>query len=283
VGLFTALFHAAGFAGPILAGVVIATLTAATGSGVVGTGAAIVLSAVAIGSIVLGLLLIRDEELHADELDEAEPRRRTIVFGLFDVFRYLRAARPTLITLLVAGSVAVMAANYAVLVPVAGREAGFGAGEVGFLMAMYAVGSFAAALWIGLGGAAGPGVLIGGAGLLAVASLAFGFVGQPAIWPFLLFAAALGGSTMRTAANAQIQSASPGPIRGRVMSVFFLVFEGVAPLGGLLAGSIAALGGARAAFAVGGVGALVLVALGARSILGLRQVTRPEAEANRTT
>jgi hypothetical protein len=66
------------------------------------------------------------------------------------------------------------------------------------------------------------------------------------------------------------------------MSVFFLVFEGVAPLGGLLAGSIAALGGARAAFAVGGVGALVLVALGARSILGLRQITRPEAE-NRPT
>jgi MFS family permease len=281
IGLFTALFHAVGFAAPIVAGLVIAAMTAATGSGVVGTGAAIVVSALACGSIVLGLLLIRDEDLILDEPDAVASRRPTMVRDIVDTFGYLRKARPTLLILLVAGSTAVMAANYAVLVPVAGREIGLGAAEVGVLMATYAVGSFAAALWIGIGGAAGPGALIGGGALLAVATLAFGLLGQPAIWPFLLFAAALGGSTMRTAANAQIQSTSPGPIRGRVMSAFFLVFEGIAPLGGLLAGSIAALGGARAAFLVGGAGAVMVVALGARSILGLRSpVAQPEAEAS---
>jgi hypothetical protein len=147
---------------------------------------------------------------------------------------------------------------------------------------MYAVGSFAAALWIGVGGAAGPAVLIAGCGLLAISSITFGVINQPGIWPFLLIAAGLGGSTLRTAANAQIQFASPGPVRGRVMSVFFLIFEGVAPIGGLIAGSIAALGGARTAFVVGGVGALILVALGARSILGLRsRVVQPEPETSR--
>jgi MFS family permease len=281
VGLFTALFHAGGFIGPTIGGLIIATLTVATGSGVVGTGAAIVISAVASASVVLGLLLIRDDELYLEELDGPDRRRPTSLRDLFGAFEYLRTARPTLVILLTAGSVAVMAANYPVLVPVAGREVGFGAGEVGFLMSLYAVGSLAAALWIGLGGASGTTVLLGGCALLGVASLVFGVVDQPAIWPFLMIAAGLGGSAMRTATNAKVQFDSPGPVRGRVMSVFFLAFEGISPVGGLLAGSIASLGGARAAFVFSGVSALILVAIGARSIRGRRRQV-PEAEPDAT-
>jgi hypothetical protein len=154
---------------------------------------------------------------------------------------------------------------------------------VGFLLSLYAVGSLAAALWIGLGGAAGPSVLVGGAVLLGLASLVFGVVGQPAIWPVLMFAAGLGSSILRTATNARVQFDSPGPVRGRVMSVYFLVFEGVTPLGGLLAGSIASVAGAHAAFAVSGVSALILAAIGARAILtGRSRVAEPEPDPTGT-
>ena len=283
VGLFTAMFHAGGFIGPTIGGLIIATLTATTGSGVVGTGAAIVISAVASASVVLGLLFIRDEELYLDELDGPDRRRPTSLRDLFGAFEYLRGARPTLVILLTAGSVAVMAANYPVLVPVAGREAGFGAGEVGFLMSLYAVGSLVAALWIGLGGASGSTVILAGGALLGTASLLFGLAGQPVIWPLLMVVAGLGGSALRTATNAKVQFDSPGPVRGRVMSVFFLAFEGISPVGGLLAGSIAAFGGARAAFTFSGVSALILVAIGARSILGRRnRVVKAEPDATGT-
>jgi hypothetical protein len=88
---------------------------------------------------------------------------------------------------------------------------------------------------------------------------------------------------MRTATNARIQFDSPGQVRGRVMSVFFLVFEGVTPVGGLLAGSIASVAGAHAAFGVSGVGALILAAIGARVILsGRRRVAEPGPEPGPT-
>jgi MFS family permease len=281
VGLFTAMFYVGGFVGPALAGVIIATLTATTGSGVVGSGAAIVISAIASASVVIGLLLIRDDELYIAELDGPDRKRPTRLRDLFGAFSYLRSARPTLITLLTAGSVAVVAANYPVLVPVAGREVGYGAGEVGFLTSLYAVGSLGAALWIGLGGASGSTVILTGAALLGSASLLFGAVGQPAIWPVLVVVAGLGGSALRTATNAKVQFDSPGPVRGRVMSVFFLAFEGVSPVGGLLAGSIASLGGARAAFVFSGVAALILAAIGARSLLGQRPAAPAPASGTR--
>ena len=72
---------------------------------------------------------------------------------------------------------------------------------------------------------------------------------------------------MRTSANSQIQVAVPGAVRGRVMSIFTIVFEGFSPMGGLLVGAIAALGGAQVTFAVAGVVSLVILGLGSRAVL----------------
>ena len=53
--------------------------------------------------------------------------------------------------------------------------------------------------------------------------------------------------------NTVIQTTTPDHLRGRVMSVYALLFLGVAPLGGLLTGFLADLWGAPAAMFLNGV------------------------------
>jgi MFS family permease len=69
-----------------------------------------------------------------------------------------------------------------------------------------------------------------------------------------------------------IQSIVPDALRGRVMSLYILAFFGVAPLGGLLMGSLASAFGAQAAVFVGAVvcavGALALRVVGREVVRG---------------
>jgi hypothetical protein len=51
------------------------------------------------------------------------------------------------------------------------------------------------------------------------------------------------------------------------MSVFTIVFEGFSPMGGLLVGASAALGGAQVTFGIAGIGSLAILGLGARAVL----------------
>ena len=51
--------------------------------------------------------------------------------------------------------------------------------------------------------------------------------------------------------NVTIQNAVPDALRGRVMALYVTVFAGSAPIGGLVAGSLAQAFGAPVAFSVG--------------------------------
>jgi MFS family permease len=96
------------------------------------------------------------------------------------------------------------------------------------------------------------------------------------------------------ASNTLIQSMVPDRLRGRVMAVYSMMFMGMAPLGALMAGSLAAPIGAPATVALGGavcvVGGLVFGAHlprlrgPARQLLATQQMTAgaPPDEALRT-
>jgi MFS family permease len=55
------------------------------------------------------------------------------------------------------------------------------------------------------------------------------------------------------ASNTLIQSMIPNALRGRVMAVYSMMFMGMAPIGALLAGSLAGWLGATTTIAAGGV------------------------------
>jgi MFS family permease len=79
--------------------------------------------------------------------------------------------------------------------------------------------------------------------------------------------------TQMGASNTLIQTMTPDRLRGRVMSVYSMMFMGVAPVGALLAGFVAERFGAPFTVAVGGV-----VAIAGSIAFGLRwPELRPEA------
>src|SRR5205814_4214041 len=67
--------------------------------------------------------------------------------------------------------------------------------------------------------------------------------------------------------NAVIQLASPDHIRGRVLGLYYYAWNGLAPLGALLAGWMCDRGGTELAFGVGGAVAILVTGLGAAAVM----------------
>ncbi|MFF1394568.1 MFS transporter [Streptomyces sp. NPDC058287] len=95
--------------------------------------------------------------------------------------------------------------------------------------------------------------------VLAGAAVGFGFLEvvaafAPDVWVFAPLIVLLGilGLTVNVTANSSVQMATDPEMRGRVMSLFMMVFTGGTPLGGPLFGWIADQYGVRISFALGG-------------------------------
>ena len=82
----------------------------------------------------------------------------------------------------------------------------------------------------------------------------------------LLFFVGLCFSVWTSNSQSILQLTSPDRLRGRVLGLYLFVFAGLAPIGGLLAGVLADIGGTELAFAVAGL-----------SGLGARARSRPRA------
>jgi MFS family permease len=94
---------------------------------------------------------------------------------------------------------------------------------------------------------------------------------------FELVALAIVGAasvSLTAVGNSTLQLAAEPSMRGRVMALWFVAFQGSTPIGGPSIGWIIAAAGARVGLGVGGVTCLVVAALGA---LVLRHGTGLEA------
>jgi MFS family permease len=69
--------------------------------------------------------------------------------------------------------------------------------------------------------------------------------------------------------NSTLQLASAPSMRGRVMALWFVAFQGSTPIGGPIIGWVMAQAGARAGLGVGGLACLLVAALG---LLALRRI-----------
>jgi MFS family permease len=89
------------------------------------------------------------------------------------------------------------------------------------------------------------------------------FAASRAFWLSAVLLALVGFTMMLEtgSSNTLIQSMSPDHLRGRVMAVYSMMFMGMAPIGALLAGLIAAPLGAPGAVALGGIVCLAAAGL----------------------
>ena len=184
--------------------------------------------------------------------------------SLAEGLRYARRTPTVLWPLVLLGGVAALAMNFQTLLPLFSRDAlGMDAGGYGALFAAIGVGSLAGSLGLAFMSSQRPmkRLILGGAAAFLVLTFALGFARSPAVAFPLVIGIGLASMLMINTINVTIQNSVPDALRGRVMALYVTVFAGSAPIGGLLAGSLAQAFGAAVAFSVGAAAAALVLAL----------------------
>ncbi|MEV0489035.1 MFS transporter [Streptomyces atratus] len=247
VSLNSANFQSARLIGPAVAGVLITT---------VGSGWAFMFNGLSFLAPLVGLLMMRTGELHKAVV---VPRAKG---QLREGLRYV-SGRPELIwPIVLVGFVGTFGFNFPIwLTAFADEVFHGGAGMYSFFNILIAAGSLAGAL---LAARRRSSRLR----MLAAAGTAFGLLEiiaslSPSVWLFAILLVPIGmvGLTTNISANTSVQMAADPAMRGRVMSLYMMVFVGGTPVGAPIVGWISDAYGVRTAMAVGGAFSL-LAALG---------------------
>ena len=93
---------------------------------------------------------------------------------------------------------------------------------------------------------------LAGLGGLGVALIALAFLQNVWAAGALLALVGISFSTWSATGQTMLQLTAPDALRGRVVSLYLLVFGGFSPIGSLLSGWLADVGGTRLAFLVAG-------------------------------
>jgi len=111
----------------------------------------------------------------------------------------------------------------------------------GLLQSSRGLGALVGALWIAaLGGTRSRGQMLTlGSFLMPVFLVLFSTTRQLPLSMVTLFGAGLGFMVMMNSGNALVQVNVPDELRGRVMSLYSLIFFGLMPIGALINGQIA--------------------------------------------
>jgi MFS family permease len=242
--------------GPGMAGIIIAASSVTM---------LFLLNALSFLAVLVGLALIKSHELHARALQPRSVGERQNTWqNLREGVAYVWNTPAMLSVILVVGLVLLFGSNFNVVLPLFATDVLHGgATGFGFLSAASAIGSLCSALWLAWGNQKPTirRVLIG--------TLVFGVLeavfAVSRIYPLSLVLIASVGFAETAFAQLSItmlQTVAPDHLRGRVMSVTLLFFDGSVPLGYLLMGWLSGLYGASIALLIGALLSLVVAGAG---------------------
>jgi MFS family permease len=254
VSLNSVLVNVARSVGPALAGLLIAT---------VGEGVCFLANAASFLAVIYSLT-----RLDRGALMPSPPTVRA-AGQLREGLRYVAATPTLLVPLLMMALVGCLGYEFTVSLPVMARSAlHVGATGYGLMTSAMGIGAVLGGLVVAWRGTTGVRTLtlivIAFGGTFALAALA------PSLPLELVALAMLGWASISFMAtgNSTLQLTAEPSMRGRVMSLWFVAFQGSTPIGGPLIGWIIAAAGARAGL---GTGAAVCVLAAALGLLGLRR------------
>ena len=253
IALNSSLVNGARIVGPAIAGILVASI---------GEGWCFLVNAVSYIAVIIGLLMM-----------SITPHRKVALPGsplsdIIEGFRFVWNTSPVRALLLLLGAVSLFGTPYAVLMPIfADQILHAGASGLGLLMGASGIGALAGAMSLavrkqlrGLGRWVAGSTAGFGVGLILF-SLSHSF------WLSAALLLPIGFTMMieMAASNTLIQAMVPDNLRGRVMAVYSMMFMGMAPIGALVAGSLAYRLGAPRTILLGGV-----VCIGGAAIFALR-------------
>ncbi|HHV73384.1 MFS transporter [Thermoanaerobacterium sp. R66] len=243
ISLNSSIFNAARIIGPGIAGVLI---------GLLGYALCFYLNALSFIAVITGLILI-DVKVSKSR---AMLKREDVISDIKEGLLYIKNTPIIFATILMMAVLSTFAINFNVLVPVFAKNIlNQNSTGYGFLMSSMGVGALIGALILASlskKGAKPFYLILGGVGL-CVFQILIGFQSYYWLTTILLALSGFSMITFSASANTTVQLNSSNRFRGRVMSVYSLVFGGVTPIGALYAGSLAEKVGAHMTFIISGI------------------------------
>jgi MFS family permease len=255
--------NAARAVGPAVGGILIAT---------VGISVCFLLNAASFAAVVTSLLI-----MDTSALRPSTPSGRA-KGQLREGLQYAARTPTIAIPLAMMGLVGMLAYEFSVSLPVLAEQSFHGGAEAyGFMTAIMGIGAVVGGLFTAARGRTGlrPMIIASvgfGAGILACAFAPFLGLAYVA----LLFVGWASVSFIATG-NSTIQLSSEPSMRGRVLSLWQVAFQGTTPIGGPLIGWVISLTDPRVGLAVGGLSCLVAAAGGVALARGYRRRQPPLA------
>jgi MFS family permease len=256
VTLNSVLVNVARVIGPAVAGVLIAT---------VGEGPCFLLNAASFAAVVTSLVRLDRAAINPSPPSGREPGQ------LRDGLRYVRRTPELGVPLAMMALAGALAYEFQVTLPVMAREGlHVGATGFGFMTSAMGVGAVIGGLFVANKGRTGLPTLVLAASAFGVVLLLASIA--PNLPTELVALALAGGASISfmATANSTLQLSAAPSMRGRVMALWFVAFQGSTPIGGPIVGWVMAQAGARAGLGLGGVTCLVTALLG---LLVLRRLT----------
>jgi MFS family permease len=229
VALNSVLFNSSRILGPALAGVLI---------GFLGIAPIYFFNALSFVAVLVGLALMNQSTLRAPPAQS----EGSVLERLKEGLTYVRRTPEVFLVMVLVAGIGTFGYNFSVTLPLIG---GFllkltqNAAGYGLLGALMGVGSLLAALATAFGRTVSLRRLF-------IAALAFSVLLGAVAWSrdyvlssILLFALGFAGVTFTTNAQTMIQTRVPDELRGRVTSLYFTLFMGSTPIGGLLTSILA--------------------------------------------
>lgn len=240
IALNSTVFNTARVAGPAIAGILVA---------LVGEGWCFFINAVSYIAVLAGLLQMRLTPHVTAE------KKESTFSAIAGGFRFAGSTGPIRALLLLLTVISFTGMPFGVLMPIFASEIlGRGAEGLGILMGATGVGALLGSITLATRGSViGLGRWVARASIgFGVALVLFSFSRSFALSVVLLIPVGFSMIVSMASSNTLIQSMVPDEIRGRVMAVYSMVFMGGAPLGALLAGTLADGLGAPATVGLGG-------------------------------
>ncbi len=268
IALNSSLFNLARLIGPAIGGFVIAGF----GGGEFGVGICYLIDGASYLAVIIALLMMR--------LRERSPvgARKHPWHELREGLGYALSFTPIRALIILVAAISAIGFSYAVLAPVFARDVFHGdARTLGWLMSSSGVGAVLAALYLGSRRTVrglGRVITLGGV-ILGIALIGFALSRWLPLSMLCLLLAGMGGVLLMASANTLVQTMVDDDKRGRVMSLFTTAFTSTAPLGNLIAGSIAARIGVGITLAVSGTICIGIVMIFHRALPKLREAAAP--------
>lgn len=260
IGLNSTMFNTGRVLGPSAAGFLIA---------LVGVGNIFFINAFSFLAILVSLWMIKIQ--HTKPIKPRESQIVAIKQGISYAASHPKINR----LLLTAGMSAIFIASQATIMPIFATNVFQGDTQaLGFLLSATGIGALCGSLFVSsYSTKVKPSLaMLYGCGIFIIASLAFSLTKNMMMASSFLFFAGLGMTVQFSTMYATIQRHVKDEFRGRVSSIYVLLFIGLGPVGNLFIGTAATLLGAQLAVRLS---SLIMLSYGIGLTLNIYKITLP--------